>query len=161
MALASSRVRRLEKEAIQRTKVEGNVLFSRWFFLNFFLYQDFEYKREKSSYLITNAYRDEEDDEADRHRRHEKMRQTRQIQREIDHQVNMFDKMTERRKQELEKKQNPPISLRNYSTSLSSSSNSSTSSSASFDDPERRFRTAVLMEKYSSKRINQPTTKTH
>lgn len=47
----------------------------------------------------------------DRHRRHEKMRQARQIQREIDHQVSMIDKMNERRKQELEKKQNPPISL--------------------------------------------------
>jgi hypothetical protein len=32
------------------------------------------------------------------------MRQTRQIQREIDHQVGMMDKINERRQQELQKK---------------------------------------------------------
>jgi hypothetical protein len=36
------------------------------------------------------------------------MRQTRQIQREIDHQVGMMDKLNERRQQELQKKQKPP-----------------------------------------------------
>jgi len=35
------------------------------------------------------------------------MRQTRQIQREIDHQVGMMDKLNERRQQELQKKQKP------------------------------------------------------
>ncbi len=35
------------------------------------------------------------------------MRQTRQIQREIDHQVGMIDKLNERRQQELQKKNTP------------------------------------------------------
>ncbi len=35
------------------------------------------------------------------------MRQTRQIQREIGHQVGMIDKLNERRQQELQKKNTP------------------------------------------------------
>ena len=35
------------------------------------------------------------------------MRQTRQIQREIDHQVGTIDKLNERKQQELQKKQIP------------------------------------------------------
>jgi hypothetical protein len=36
------------------------------------------------------------------------MRQTRQMQREIEHQVGMMDKINERRQQELQKRQVPP-----------------------------------------------------
>ena len=35
------------------------------------------------------------------------MRQTRQIQREIDHQVSLMDKLNERKQQELQKKHQP------------------------------------------------------
>ncbi len=47
---------------------------------------------------------DEETFENERHRRHDIMRQTRQIQREIDHQVGLIDKLNERKQQELQKK---------------------------------------------------------
>lgn len=39
------------------------------------------------------------------------MRQTRQIQREIDRQVGMIDKINERRQQELQKKQIPGTTM--------------------------------------------------
>ena len=49
-------------------------------------------------------YQDEETFENERHRRYEMMRQTRQIQREIDHQVGLIDKLNTRKQQELQKK---------------------------------------------------------
>ena len=42
-------------------------------------------------------------------RRFDIIRQTRQIQREIDHQVGAIEKRNERKKQELEKKLNSPL----------------------------------------------------
>ncbi len=58
--------------------------------------------------MLTNSYQDEETFENERHRRHDIMRQTRQIQREIDHQVGMIDKINERKQLELHKKQTSP-----------------------------------------------------
>lgn len=110
MALASSRVRRLEREAILRTKVKEiccSLLFNSS--SSSFERKEFDHKREQSSYLLTNDYRDAEDDENDRHRRFDIIRQTRQIQREIDHQVGAIEKRNERKKQELEKKLNSPL----------------------------------------------------
>ncbi|CAF1300542.1 unnamed protein product [Adineta steineri] len=83
---SSKKISRLEKEAVLRAKTS-------------------EYKREQSAYLLTDSYQDEEDFENERHRRYEKIRQAHQIQREIDFQVGMIDKMKERRELETLKKQ--------------------------------------------------------
>ncbi|CAF3370917.1 unnamed protein product [Rotaria sp. Silwood2] len=129
MSITSKKISRLEKEAILRAK-------------------DSEYKREQAASLLTNSCQDEEEFENDRHRRHSKMRQTRQIQREIDRQVGMIDKLNERRQQELQKKQIPTTTTttRSYLTSLSSSSSSSTASSVT----DRANRGGGATEKYTT-----------
>ncbi|CAF1154882.1 unnamed protein product [Rotaria sordida] len=111
--------------------------------------KDSEYKREQASSLLTDSCQDEEVFENDRHRRFEKMRQTRQIQREIDHQVGMIDKLNERKQQEIQKKQKPTTTTtttpRSYLTSLSSSL-STTSSSVT----DRANRGGTATEKYTT-----------
>ncbi|CAF0933174.1 unnamed protein product [Rotaria sordida] len=133
MSTATKKISRLEREAILRAK-------------------DSEYKREQASSLLTDSCQDEEVFENDRHRRFEKMRQTRQIQREIDHQVGMIDKLNERKQQEIQKKQKPTTTTttpRSYLTSLSSSlSSSSSTTSSSVTDRANRGGTAT--EKYTT-----------
>ncbi len=107
MPLSSKKISRLEKEAILRSKVGFHLHFLHYIILFIFsiIKKDFDYKREQASHLLTNSYQDEESFENERHRRHDIMRQTRQIQREIDHQVGLIDKIGERRELETLKKQ--------------------------------------------------------
>ena len=128
--------------------------------------KEFDHKREQKAYLLTNAYRDEEDDENDRQRRQEIIRQTHQIQREIGHQVGTIEKFNERKKQEYEKKQNSPNNSKPVHLLLSSMSlavlalNQPPRALSPTSAAERAFRIAALMEKYSSKRQNS-TAKPH
>ncbi|CAF3193598.1 unnamed protein product [Rotaria socialis] len=127
MSVTSKKISRLEKEAFLRAK-------------------DFEYKREQTSHLLTNSCQDEEEFENDRHRRHAKMRQTRQIQREIDYQVGMIDKINDRRQQELQKKNKTTPTTTTSSTVTSISS--PTSATSSVTNGAKRVGGAT--EKYTS-----------
>ncbi|CAF1182847.1 unnamed protein product [Adineta ricciae] len=133
---SSKKITRLEKEAFLRVK-------------------DSEYKREQSAYLLTNDYDDDEAFENERHRRFTKIRQTHQIEREIDHQVGLIDKMKDRREAEAHKKQ--VATTRSFIATLPppskpSPSASSSSSLAPAAKTERIRRSVQIKEKYSTEK---------
>ncbi len=68
------------------------------------MFQESEYKREQSAHLLTGL-KDMEVEEEERHRRFALMRQTRQIQREVEYQQKTTDKIQERIQQDLQKRQ--------------------------------------------------------
>jgi uncharacterized Rmd1/YagE family protein len=102
MPRTSSKVQRLEKEAILRSKVS-------YCFYSIFnlhnLIKNYQYTREQSDNYISGLNIEVEDENTERHRRHIATRPIRQIQREIDYPVEPLDKMTERIQQEIKRKQ--------------------------------------------------------
>ncbi|CAF1309641.1 unnamed protein product [Adineta steineri] len=82
---ASRRVRRLEKDALLRSK-------------------NTEYTREQSDNYISSLQLNYDDDETERHRRHVSTRPIRQIQREADYPVESLEKITERIQQEIKRR---------------------------------------------------------
>jgi len=138
MPVSSKKISRLEKEAILRSKV-----LQIFFQIDFMMIvcrfpKDSEYKREQAAGLFNDSYQDEETFEYERHRRFNIIRQTHQIQRDIDRQVGLIDKLNVRKQQELQKK-------------------TKGSTSSSTDEPQ--LSTAALIEKYAKKKNDLPAKK--
>ena len=95
MSRTSRKVRRFEKEAILRAKV--NLLFYSFSrFLNL-IEQEFEYRREQSDSLLSKLHQNPNDEDYDQHRKHLLMRRIQQVLREDRNQTEAEEEYNQRK----------------------------------------------------------------